>query len=104
MLVFCHFCLATDRAYLLDVVLSSQVTACRYWIVVNRYHNNWVMVSPDLATITWFVPLHGHIGCWIRMGLSELPSSIIGQKKEIKTHNNLLVLQSDFWWWMEHPL
>ena len=40
---------------------------------------NRVMVSPDLATITWFVP-HSYTGCWIRVGTIEHPSSIIGQK------------------------
>ena len=41
---------------------------------------NRVMVSPDLATITWFV-LTVILGAGLGWGLSNFPSSIIGQKR-----------------------
>ena len=55
---------------------------------------NRVMVSPDLATITWFV-LTVILGAGLGWGLSNILLPLLA-KKEIKMHNNLLVLQSDF--------
>ncbi len=54
---------------------------------------NRVMVSPDLATITWFVLTV--IGC---AGLGWTIDFFFHYwtKKELKMHNNLLALQSDF--------
>ena len=55
---------------------------------------NRVMVSPDLATITWFV-----LTVILGAGLGgDYRTSFFHYwpKKEIKMHNNLLVLQSDF--------
>ena len=51
---------------------------------------NRVMVSPDLATITWFI-------LTVILGAGYLLSYFhYWIKKEKKMHNNLLVLQSDF--------
>ena len=80
MLVFCHFCLCDDRAILMMWFYPASYRMSLLDRGKSIDYVNRVMVSPDLATITWFV-LTVILGAGLGWGLSYILQSFLTKRR-----------------------